>query len=82
VWFFWPHFCAGPLRSQSASFAIFNCNFWNSGACNIPLERYFEDLSINILYAPRFQKFQLKIAKEVDCAHSGLALKHGKKNRT
>ena len=36
-----------------------DCNFEIMGACNIPLERYFQDLSSGILKSPEFLKFQL-----------------------
>jgi len=54
VQFFLPCFYTSPLHTQSTSFAISTYNFWNFGACNIPLERYFEELSNSILLALRF----------------------------
>jgi len=82
VWFFLLGFCASPLLTQLASFAISDCNFENLGAYNIFLERSSKYLSNVILHTPKFQKLQSKIAKKVDCAYSGLAQKHGKKNCT
>jgi len=53
---------------QSTSFAIFDWNFWTFWALDISLERYFQDLSNGVLHV---QKFQSKIAKQVDCVCSG-----------
>jgi hypothetical protein len=41
------------------SFWFYDCNFELLGACNTPLERYFQDLSNGILKAPKFLKLQL-----------------------
>jgi len=40
-------------------FWFYDCNFEIMGACNTPLERYFQDLSSGILTAPKLLKFQL-----------------------
>ena len=41
-------------------FKIFcSCNFKILEACNTPFERYFQDLSNDILKAPKFLKFEL-----------------------
>jgi hypothetical protein len=40
-------------------FWFYDWNFEILGACNTPLERYFQDLSSGILKAPKFLKFQL-----------------------
>jgi len=65
VWFFLPHFYTSPLRAQLASFAISDCNFWNFGASNIPLEGYFKDLSNNILLALDSKNFSRKLQKKL-----------------
>jgi hypothetical protein len=38
-------------------FLFYDGNFKILGACNTPLERYFQDLSSGILKAPKFLKF-------------------------
>jgi len=58
---------------------IFDWNFWNFGACDIPLEKYFQDLSNCISHAPKFQKFQSKITKEVASLLHMHAQNRGKK---
>ena len=44
-------------------FGFYGCNFEIRGACNTPLERYFQDLSTGILKAPNFLQFQLVESK-------------------
>jgi hypothetical protein len=39
-------------------FWFYDCNFEIQEACNIPLERYCQDLSNGILHAPKFLEFQ------------------------
>jgi hypothetical protein len=39
-------------------FWFYDCNFEIMGACNTPLERYFQDLSNGILKAPEFLELQ------------------------
>jgi hypothetical protein len=51
------------------------------GACNIPLERYFQDLSIGILHAPKFLEFQLVNQKKQICSRLMIADQGGQKNR-
>jgi hypothetical protein len=40
-------------------FWFYDCNFEILGPCNIPLERYFQDLSSSKLKSPKSLKFQL-----------------------
>ena len=51
------------LATTDFSFLIHDSNFNHLGACNIPLERYFQDLSNGILHALKFLKLQLQIQK-------------------
>ena len=51
------------LATTDFSFLIYESNFNHLGACNIPLERYFQDLSNGILHALKFQKLQSQIQK-------------------
>jgi hypothetical protein len=51
------------------------------GACNTPLERYFQDLSNGILKAPKFLKLQLLNQKKQICSRLVTADQGGQKNR-
>ena len=62
-------------------FLFYNCNFSILGACNTPLERYFQDLSSGILKAPKFLKPQLENPKIQVCSRLTSADQGGQKNR-
>jgi hypothetical protein len=51
------------------------------GACNTPLERYFQDISRGMLKAPKFLKFQLVNQKKQICSRLLIADHGGQKNR-
>jgi hypothetical protein len=48
------HLDLQSLDNYIFPFPFCNCNFWNLGACNTLLERYFQDISNGILQAPNF----------------------------
>jgi hypothetical protein len=62
------------------SFWYYDCKIENLGACNTPLERYFQDLSSGVLKASKIIKIQLvnqnKFAVVFMSAYQG-----GQKNR-
>jgi hypothetical protein len=51
------------------------------GACNKPLERYFQELSSGISKAPKFLKLQLVNLKKQICNRLVTAYQGGQKNR-
>jgi hypothetical protein len=50
------------------------------GACNTPLERYFQEISSNLLKAPNFLKFHLVNQKKQICSLLVTVDQGGKKN--
>ena len=54
--FFWPTWFAVTKQLQICFFGIATKFGKHLGACNIPLERYFQYLFSGILHAPRFYK--------------------------
>jgi hypothetical protein len=62
------------------SFLFYNCNFKILGACNTPLERYFQNLSSGILKAPKFLKLQLVNQKRKICSRLLTADQGGQEN--
>ena len=57
--FFWPAWYAVAKQLQIFVFCFAIAIFKNHGAINIPLERYFENLSNGMFHAPRYLEFQL-----------------------
>ena len=45
------------LNDRIFVFFVLRLQFHNSAACNIPLERYFQNLSNGILHDPKFLNF-------------------------
>jgi hypothetical protein len=50
------------------SLLVYDCKIKILGACNTPLERYFQDLSSGILKASKFLKLQLVNQKKQICS--------------
>ena len=57
-------------------FSFYDCRFKCLGACDIPLERYFQYLSNGTLQAPRYLKFQL-VNQEIQTCSCLVTAKHG-----
>ena len=53
------------LTTAYSFFWFYDCNFEILGACNTPLEMYFQDLPSDILKAPKFLKFQFVNPKKM-----------------
>ena len=58
--FFWPSWST-ITKQQQIYYWFSNSNFRNLGACNIPLENSWKNLSNSVLHAPK--KFEIAVAK-------------------